>query len=79
MEVLDEPLYANFLRETGAERPYREKLLSEVVSRMKHLSIDVLFNWIHYPPGKVLLYLKCVAVERCVTWAKKSNMEKIIS
>ncbi|EXC31821.1 Branched-chain-amino-acid aminotransferase-like protein 2 [Morus notabilis] len=28
MEVLDEPLYANFLRVTGFDRPYREELLS---------------------------------------------------
>jgi hypothetical protein len=30
-EVLDEPLYANFLRVTGVERPYREELLSKMV------------------------------------------------
>jgi len=31
MEVLDEPLYANFLRVTGLDRPYREDLLSKMV------------------------------------------------
>jgi len=31
MEVLDEPLYANFLRVTGLDRPYREDLLSKTV------------------------------------------------
>ena len=31
MEVLDEPLYANFLRVTGYDRPYREELLSKMV------------------------------------------------
>ncbi|KAF6145226.1 hypothetical protein GIB67_041421 [Kingdonia uniflora] len=30
MEVLDEPLYANFLQVTGVERPYREELLSKL-------------------------------------------------
>lgn len=31
MEVLDEPLYANFLRATGVDRPYRQELLSKMV------------------------------------------------
>lgn len=31
VEVLDEPLYANFLRVTGYDRPYREELLSKMV------------------------------------------------
>ena len=31
MEVLDEPLYAFFLRTTGIGRPYKEELLSEMV------------------------------------------------
>jgi hypothetical protein len=31
MEVLDEPLYAYFLRATGLDRPYREELLSKMV------------------------------------------------
>lgn len=31
MEVLDEPLYANFLQVTGVDRPYREELLSKMV------------------------------------------------
>ncbi|PON85496.1 Aminotransferase class IV [Trema orientale] len=30
-EVLDEPLYANFLRVTGHDRPYREELLSTML------------------------------------------------
>ncbi|KAK6121496.1 hypothetical protein DH2020_044756 [Rehmannia glutinosa] len=32
MEVLDEPLYAHFLRVTGTERPYRNELLSKMES-----------------------------------------------
>lgn len=31
MEVLDEPLYANFLQSTGVDRPYREEFLSKMV------------------------------------------------
>lgn len=31
MEVLDEPLYANFLQVTGVDRPYREEFLSKMV------------------------------------------------
>lgn len=31
MEVLDEPLYSNFLRVTGFDRPYKEELLSKMV------------------------------------------------
>lgn len=32
MEVLDEPLYPAFLRVTGFDRPYREEILSKIVS-----------------------------------------------
>ncbi|KAL5138781.1 Branched-chain-amino-acid aminotransferase-like protein 2 [Glycine soja] len=32
IEVLDEPLYANFLRVTAVHRPYKEELLSKMVS-----------------------------------------------
>ena len=31
MDVLDEPLYANFLKVTGADRPYRDEVLSKMV------------------------------------------------
>lgn len=31
MEVLDEPLYATFLRVTGVDRPYKKELLSKMV------------------------------------------------
>ena len=33
MEVVDEPLYANFLTVTGLERPYRDELLSKMVMK----------------------------------------------
>lgn len=36
-EVLDEPLYAHYLRVTGADRPYREELLSKMVSKYHYL------------------------------------------
>jgi hypothetical protein len=38
MDVLDEPLYANFLRVTGVDRPYREELLSKMVRLERCLS-----------------------------------------
>lgn len=46
-EVLDEPLYANFLRVTGIERPYREELLSKMDSDGNRVVKDVIFG-----PGK---------------------------
>jgi len=41
MEVLDEPLYAHFLRVSGFDRPYRDQLLSNTVftSHLKYLII----------------------------------------
>lgn len=44
MEVIDEPLYANFLRATGIERPYRDELLSKMVrnTRTCHLIFKLL-------------------------------------
>ncbi|KAL0413438.1 UNVERIFIED_CONTAM: Branched-chain-amino-acid aminotransferase-like protein 2 [Sesamum radiatum] len=48
-EVLDEPLYANFLRVTGAERPYREDFLSKLVKEaiFKTLIRNGMFNNAH--------------------------------
>lgn len=39
MEVLDEPLYANFLQVTGVDRPYHAELLSNMVNLDKGLTI----------------------------------------
>lgn len=40
MDVVDEPLYANFLRITGVERPYRDELLAKMVMiRYEFLSL----------------------------------------
>ncbi|XP_029116375.1 branched-chain-amino-acid aminotransferase-like protein 2 isoform X2 [Elaeis guineensis] len=47
MEVLDEPLYANFLRVTGVERPYRDELLSKMESDGNKVIKEVIFG-----PGK---------------------------
>ncbi|GFP93225.1 branched-chain-amino-acid aminotransferase-like protein 2 [Phtheirospermum japonicum] len=46
-EVLDEPLYAAFLRVTGAERPYREELLSKMESDGNKVIKGIIFG-----PGK---------------------------
>lgn len=46
-EVLDEPLYANFLRLTGLDRPYREELLSNMESDGNKVLKEVIFA-----PGK---------------------------
>ena len=32
IEVLDEPLYAAVLKSTGVDRPYKDELLSKMVS-----------------------------------------------
>ncbi|KAK1370619.1 branched-chain-amino-acid aminotransferase-like protein 1 [Heracleum sosnowskyi] len=44
MEVIDEPLYANFLRVTGIERPYRDELLSKMDSDGNKVVKDVIFG-----------------------------------
>ncbi|KAG5044322.1 hypothetical protein JHK87_008237 [Glycine soja] len=47
IEVLDEPLYANFLRVTGLDRPYREELLSKMEADGDKVTNDIIFA-----PGK---------------------------
>ncbi|KAG4913947.1 hypothetical protein JHK86_054380 [Glycine max] len=47
IEVLDEPLYANFLRVTGLDRPYREELLSKMEADGNKVTNDIIFG-----PGK---------------------------
>ncbi|XP_059648552.1 branched-chain-amino-acid aminotransferase-like protein 1 isoform X1 [Cornus florida] len=56
-EVLDEPLYANFLRLTGVERPYREELLSKTESDGNKVVKDVIFG----PGVKKYRYCKHIA------------------
>ncbi|RDX74100.1 Branched-chain-amino-acid aminotransferase-like protein 2, partial [Mucuna pruriens] len=43
VEVLDEPLYANFLRVTGVERPYRDELLSKMESDGNKVVKDIIY------------------------------------
>ncbi|KAK3151668.1 hypothetical protein QOZ80_3AG0248980 [Eleusine coracana subsp. coracana] len=43
-EVLDEPLYANFLRVTGVDRPYREELISKMEPDGNKVIKDVIFG-----------------------------------
>ncbi|KAK2640540.1 hypothetical protein Ddye_028335 [Dipteronia dyeriana] len=60
MEVLDEPLYANFLRVTGIDRPYREELLSTMESDGNKVVKDVIFG----PGRKRYRYCKHIAKQR---------------
>ncbi|KAG8391093.1 hypothetical protein BUALT_Bualt01G0152000 [Buddleja alternifolia] len=60
MEVLDEPLYANFLRVTGAERPYREELLSKMESDGNKVVREIIFG----PGTKKYRFCKHIASQR---------------
>lgn len=44
IEVLDEPLYANFLRVTGVDRPYKEELRSEMENDGNKVVKEVIFG-----------------------------------
>ncbi|KAJ4719298.1 Branched-chain-amino-acid aminotransferase-like protein [Melia azedarach] len=57
MEVLDEPLYATFLRLTGVNRPYREELLSKMESDGNKVVKEVIFG----PGGKKYRFCKHMA------------------
>ncbi|KAJ8636579.1 hypothetical protein MRB53_010846 [Persea americana] len=59
MEVLDEPLYANFLRVSGVERPYRQELLSKMDSDVNKIVEDVIFG----PGEKKYRYCKHISKE----------------
>ncbi|CAL0302280.1 unnamed protein product [Lupinus luteus] len=43
VEVLDEPLYAHFLRVTGVDRPYREEVLSKMERDGNKVVNDIIF------------------------------------
>lgn len=60
MEVLDEPLYANFLRVTGVERPYREEVLSKMDSDGNKVVKEVIFG----SGEKKYLFCKHMAKQR---------------
>ncbi|KAG8063313.1 hypothetical protein GUJ93_ZPchr0003g18482 [Zizania palustris] len=59
-EVLDEPLYANFLRVTGVDRPYRQELLSKMDPDGNKVINEVIFG-----PGETKYrYCKHIAKQR---------------
>ncbi|KAL6648116.1 hypothetical protein ACP70R_012340 [Stipagrostis hirtigluma subsp. patula] len=60
MEVLDEPLYANFLRVTGVDRPYREELLSKMDPDGNKVVKEVIFG----PGEKRYRYCKHISKQR---------------
>ncbi|TVU46986.1 hypothetical protein EJB05_06560 [Eragrostis curvula] len=60
MDVLDEPLYANFLRVTGVDRPYREELLSKMDPDGNKVVKDVIFG----PGEKRYRYCKHISKQR---------------
>lgn len=60
MDVLDEPLYANFLRVTGVDRPYREELLSKMDPDGNKVVKEVIFG----PGEEKYRYCKHIAKQR---------------
>jgi hypothetical protein len=60
MEVLDEPLYANFLQVTGVDRPYREEILSKIDSDGNKVVNEVIFG----PGEKTYRYCKHISKQR---------------
>ncbi|KAG9457444.1 hypothetical protein H6P81_001952 [Aristolochia fimbriata] len=60
MDILDEPLYANFLKVTGVDRPYREELLSKMESDGNKVVQEVVFG----PGEKKYRYCKHMAKQR---------------
>ncbi|MED6222307.1 hypothetical protein PIB30_063100 [Stylosanthes scabra] len=60
IEVLDEPLYANFLRLTGLDRPYRKELLSKMECDGNKVVSDIIFG-----PGRMKYrFCKHIAKQR---------------
>ncbi|BAT88050.1 Branched-chain-amino-acid aminotransferase-like protein [Vigna angularis] len=60
IEVLDEPLYAYFLRVTGLDRPYREELLSKMESDGNKVTSDIIFG----PGRKKYRFCKHISKQR---------------
>ncbi|XP_073270318.1 branched-chain-amino-acid aminotransferase-like protein 1 isoform X1 [Primulina huaijiensis] len=60
MEVLDEPLYPNYLRVTGAARPYREELLSKSESDGNKVVKEIIYG----PGKKKYRFCKHIASQR---------------
>lgn len=65
-EVIDEPLYAHFLAETGVDRPYKEELLSKMEPDGNKVIKDVIFG----PGKKKYRYCKHIAKQRLPSFAK---------
>ncbi|KAK9809273.1 hypothetical protein WJX72_012545 [[Myrmecia] bisecta] len=59
-QVLDEPLYASFLRVTGAERPYRDQVLAEQENDGNKVVTELLLA----PRKSKVLYVKHMAKHR---------------
>lgn len=60
MEVLDEPLYANFLKVTGVDRPYKD----EVFSKLESDGNKVVKELIYGPGVKKYRFCKNIAKQR---------------
>ncbi|OIT21124.1 PREDICTED: branched-chain-amino-acid aminotransferase-like protein 1 [Nicotiana attenuata] len=60
IEVLDEPLYAHFLRVTGADRPYKEELRSKMENDGNKVVKEVIFG----AGTKKYRYCKHIAKQR---------------
>lgn len=60
IEVLDEPLYAHFLRVTGAERPYRDEVLLKMDSDGNRVVEEMIFG----PGEKRYRFCKHIAKQR---------------
>ncbi|CAN6289394.1 unnamed protein product [Urochloa humidicola] len=71
MEVLDEPLYANFLRVTGVNRPYREELLSKMDPDGNKVVKEVIFG----PGEKTYRYCKHIS-KQCLPNLSSDLMKK---
>ncbi|KAJ4848628.1 hypothetical protein Tsubulata_036276 [Turnera subulata] len=59
-EVIDEPLYAHYLKITGVERPYREELLSKMESDGNKVVKEIIFG----PGAKKYRFCKHIAKHR---------------
>lgn len=62
IEVLDEPLYANFLRVTGLDRPYRDILLSKMEPDGNQIVEDTIYG----PGNKKYRFCKHISKQRVV-------------
>lgn len=55
IDVLDEPLYSHFLRVSGFDRPYRDQLLSNMVTFLSLIYLSFNSNTLN-PPSFLLLF-----------------------